>query len=141
MARGDELGADAVGVIEQLAELDPVVALHAGIGRAAGRVFVDEVVDDPAELGVEIQRVKRNAQAIGDAAGVGGIGGGAAALFVVEAVDDGESCGELHRPLKRARRTATGDWWPWRMKTPITSWPCCDQQVGRDAGIDTAGHG
>ena len=70
MAGGDELGADAVGIVEQLAELEPVVAHHAGIGRARGRVLGDEIIDDPAELVLKIQRVERNVEPIGHAAGI-----------------------------------------------------------------------
>ena len=87
MPRGDELGPDAVGIVEQLAELEPVVALHARVGRAAAGVFVDEVVDDLPELGLQVQGIKRNVQPVGHAAGVLGVAGRAAALLVVGPLD------------------------------------------------------
>ena len=81
MARGHPLGPDAVGILQQLAELQPGVADDARIGRAAGGVFGDEIVDDPAEFLLEIQHVKGYAQPVGHAAGIGRIGRAAAALF------------------------------------------------------------
>ena len=90
MAGGDEIGPDAVGIVEQLAELQPVVADDAGIGGAAGGVFVHEIVDDPAELVLEIEGIKRDVEPIGHAAGVAGVHGGAAAFFMLGPLDDGE---------------------------------------------------
>ena len=81
MAGGDLLGADAVGVLGQFAELQPGVADDAGIGRSPGRVLGDEVIDDPRELLLEVQDVEGDAQAVGDASGVVGVGLAAAALF------------------------------------------------------------
>ena len=114
MTRRDKLGVHAIGIIEQLAELDPVVALHTRIRRAAGRVLGDEIVDDLDELSLQIQRVKRDAELVGDAAGVFGVARGAAALLVVEPA----------ALLVGSPTALTGDCSPWRMKTPITSWPC-----------------
>ena len=86
MSGRQEFGPDAVGVIEQLAEFDSVVAHHARIGRASDGVFIDEVIDDAAKFFFEIECVKRNAQSLGDAATVFGIGRTAAALFVIGSV-------------------------------------------------------
>ena len=77
-----------------------------------------------AELGVEVQRVERNREPIGDAAGVLGVGGGAAALLVIEPIDDGQRRRESTRLTVRRLAHATGEACPWRMKTPITSCPC-----------------
>ena len=82
MARGDELGADAVGVVEQLAEFQPGVADDARVGRAAGDVLVDEVVDDPVELVLEVEDIEGDVQHLGHAAGIGGVGRAAAAARV-----------------------------------------------------------
>ena len=128
MAGGDELGADAVGVVEQLAELDPVVALHAGIRRAPGRVLVDEVVDDLPELVLQIERVERDAELVGHAAGVVGVGARCSSLAcgrggTMELSDAERACRRL-APAAGSSLHATGDCSPWRMKTPITSWPC-----------------
>src|SRR5688572_14050510 len=84
MARRNELRADAVGIVKKLAELDPIVALHARVGRAACRIFGDEVINDLAELGLKVERIERDAELVGDAPRILGIGGRAAALFVMK---------------------------------------------------------
>jgi hypothetical protein len=56
-----------------LAELQPVVAAHARIGRPPGVIFADEVVDDPGEILFEIEDVERDSQLPGNAACVGGV--------------------------------------------------------------------
>ena len=81
MAGGYEVGADAVGIVEQPAELQPGVADDARIGRSTGSVLGDEVIDDPREFLLEVDRVERDIEHVGHAAGVGGIGGGAATLL------------------------------------------------------------
>ena len=91
MAGGDELGPDAVGIVEQLAELEPVVADDAGIRRAGRRYSSDEIIDDPAELVRRFRRVKRNIEPIGHAAGIGGVAGAAAALLVIGPRRDGSA--------------------------------------------------
>jgi hypothetical protein len=50
VTRGDEFGANTVGIVKQLAELDPVVAHDTGIGSAPDRVFLDKVIDDLAKF-------------------------------------------------------------------------------------------
>ena len=85
MARGDPLGPDAVGVLEQFAEFEPRIAHDARVGRAAGRVFGDEIADNLAELLLEVDGVERDSQAIGHPPGVVGIGGRAAALLAARA--------------------------------------------------------
>ena len=80
---GDELGSHAVGVIEQLAELEPVVALHAGVRRPPAGVLVHEIVDDLLELRLQVQGVERNIQLIGHAAGILRITGTATTLLVI----------------------------------------------------------
>jgi hypothetical protein len=101
MTRGNALRSDAVGIVEQLAELEPVVADDAGIRRAGRAIFADEIVDDLAELVGEVQGVKRNVEQFSHAAGIGGVGGAAAALLVVgPRREDCERRGA--RPLERA---------------------------------------
>ena len=71
MSGGDVVGADAVGVVGQAAELQPVVAHDAWIGRAASRVLVDEVVDDVLlKLVLEVNDVVRDADSCGSGTGV-----------------------------------------------------------------------
>ena len=102
MAGGDEVGLQLLAVGPQLAELQPVVAHHAWIRRAAGEILVGEVIDDAVEIALEIQRVKRNVEPVGDAAGVAGIDGAATALLVVGA-------------------SSSAPWTPVRMNRPMTS--------------------
>ncbi len=80
MPGGDVVGVDGPGVGVELAELQPVVAADAGVGRAAGVVFADEVVDDAAEVALEVEHVEGHTKLPRDRAGVGGIVDGAAAL-------------------------------------------------------------
>ena len=65
------LGADGARGLEQLVELEVVVAQRAGDGRAAGEVLVDEGPHDIAlEALLLVDDVVGNAQVLGDAAGV-----------------------------------------------------------------------
>ena len=81
MTRGDLPGPDALGVLQQLAEFQPRVANHAGIGRAAGSVLGDEVTDNPIEFPLKINCIEGNFQSLGDAPCIGRITGATAALF------------------------------------------------------------
>ncbi len=83
VAGGDEVRADGFGVAGELAEFQVFVAADAGVGGAAAIIFADEVVDDAAEIVLEVEGVKGDIQQSGDVAGVGGVGGGAAALVVL----------------------------------------------------------
>ena len=80
VAGGDEIGADGMGVAGEFAELEVFVATDAGVGGAAGIVLADEVIDDPAEIVLEVEGIEGDVEDAGDVAGVGGVGGGAAAL-------------------------------------------------------------
>src|SRR6185503_1698631 len=65
----DEIAIELARAAHQLPELEPVVALHAGIGSAAREVFPDEVLDHVRlEVLLEIQHVMREAHAAGDRA-------------------------------------------------------------------------
>ncbi len=86
MAGGDELGAELLRERPELAELQPGVAHDARVRRAAERVLVGEVVDDLVELALEVERVERDVEPVGDAAGVAGVDRGAATLLVVRRV-------------------------------------------------------
>ncbi len=69
-------GRDAVrsyrgGPLEQVTELGPAVAVHAGHRGPTGPILGQEVVDDiPPELLLEIQDVERDADPVGRGAGV-----------------------------------------------------------------------
>ena len=67
MPGGHEVGAELLAVRPELAELEPVVANHAGIRRAAGEIFVGKVIDDAVEVAFEIESVKRYVETVGDA--------------------------------------------------------------------------
>ena len=83
VAGGDEVGFELQAVCPQPAELERAVADDTGIGRASREVFVGEIVDDPGELALEVERVKRDVQLVGDAAGVGSVRRAAATLLVI----------------------------------------------------------
>lgn len=88
---GDELRIDRISVVEEFAELDPVVALHAGVWGSSTSVFIDEVVDDFSEIGLKVEGVEGDSEQIGDASSICRIAGAAASLFVVEtSLQDGE---------------------------------------------------
>ena len=71
MAGGDVLRAELVGALDEPAELEVLVAHHARIRRAAGLVFLGEVLDDLAlELRRFVNEVIGNAQLVADGAGV-----------------------------------------------------------------------
>ena len=99
MAGGHKVGLHAVGIVEQPAEFEPGVADDTGIGRSRRGVLRHEIVDDPAELILEIQGIKRNIQAVGHPPGVFGIDGGAATLLVCRPL------GNRQNGLPRGRST------------------------------------
>ena len=86
MAGGDVLGAKLVGAVDQSAEFQILVAHDARVGRAAGFVFVGEILDD---LGLKfrgfIDEIVRHAELVADGAGVAD--GLRAAAFVLGARD------------------------------------------------------
>ncbi len=82
VAGGHEVGLHLPAVGPELAELQPVVADDARVGRAPGQVLVGEVVDDAAEVTLEVEGVEGDVEPVGDAAGVAGVLGAAAAPFV-----------------------------------------------------------
>ncbi len=82
MAGGDVVCADGFGVAGELSEFEVFVAADAGVGGAAAVIFADEVVDDSAEVVLEVEGVEGDIEEAGDLACVGGIAGGAAALVV-----------------------------------------------------------
>ena len=83
MTGGHEICSELLPIGPQLAELEPGVANDARVGRAAGEVLVGEVVDDPAEMLLEVEGVERDVEPIRDAAPVARIDGRAAAFFAV----------------------------------------------------------
>ena len=71
VAGGDALGADLARGDEELIELYVIVADGAGDGRAACEIIGDEGADDGVlEFALEIDDVERDAEMLGDAAGV-----------------------------------------------------------------------
>ena len=141
----DEFGIDSIGVVEQATELDPMIALHAGIGRSTTQIVIDEIIDDAAKVLLEIEGVKRDVHLRCDAAGIGGVRRGTASLLVI-----GSSLGQTaqYRQIGRGQPargiSSTRQTWldssPCRMKTPITSWPASSSKVRSDARIDAATH-
>ncbi len=82
---------DLLSELPQASELQPVVAHHAGFGRASGEVFVGEVVLDASEGVLEVECMEGDIERIGDASCIGGVGGTAAALPMSgRAIDDGQ---------------------------------------------------
>ena len=71
MAGGNKLGADLACKVPQLAELEPVVAHHAGVRRASREVLLREVILDPAERVLKVERVKRNVEHVRHPARIG----------------------------------------------------------------------
>src|SRR5262245_22796940 len=133
----DKLCPDAIRVVKQLAKLDPVVALHARIRRPPGRVLTYEIVDDLDELGLQIQRIKGNAQLIRHPPGVLSIRCRAATLFVMQQL------GAFVSPLKAPRSLlAAGDRRLLTMAHKDTDHvvPLLHQQMGRDARIHSTTH-
>src|SRR5258708_8359692 len=86
MPRGNVVGFQLFAVGPEFAELEPIVANNAGIGCSPGKVFVGEVIDDAAEVALEVESVKRNVEQVGHPAGVAGVDGAAAALLVPGAI-------------------------------------------------------
>src|SRR5437870_5574649 len=71
MTGGDVLSAKLIGPLDQPAEFQVLIAHDAGIGRAAGLVFIGKVLND---LGLKligfVNEVIRNAELVRDSAGV-----------------------------------------------------------------------
>ena len=62
MAGSHKVRIDLSGVIVQLAELQPVIAAHAGVGGSTVVIFPHEVVDDAAKVLLEIADVEGDIQ-------------------------------------------------------------------------------
>ncbi len=92
---GDKVCPDSFGILSQLAELEPVVTAHAGIGRPAAVVFGDEVIDDLREVLLEVQDIERNAQCGRDSTSIGRVENRAAALFIRASLRGGGAFGLL----------------------------------------------
>ena len=72
----DRLRAVGLPLLEQRAELQPVVAVHARVRRAAGEVVADERLDHLlAEVRLEVDRVEWEAESVRNRARVARIGG------------------------------------------------------------------
>src|SRR5271170_4738397 len=85
MSRRNKIRAELIRTINEPAELQILVAHHAGIRRAAGLVFVGEVLDDVLlEFRRLVNEVIRDVELVADGARVGD--GLRAAAFVLRAV-------------------------------------------------------
>ncbi len=85
MSRRDEIRAELIRAVNQPAELQILIAHHARIRRAAGLVFVGEILDDVLlEFRRLVNQVIRNVELVADGARVGD--GLRAAAFVLRAV-------------------------------------------------------
>ena len=127
MAGRDEARTDLARVPVQLAELEPVVAAHARVGRPARGVLVHEVVDDLPELRLQVQRIKRNVEPVGDTASV----------FRVPAIYDYQAQGSARYAdyftfMRLGRPLADVNEWYWiygKMLPPTVRRPLLDQGV------------
>ena len=85
MSGRDEIRTELIGTVNEPAELQILIAHHARIGRAAGLVFVREVLDDVLlEFRRLVNQVIRDVELVADRARVGD--GLRAAAFVLRAV-------------------------------------------------------
>ncbi len=120
MAGGEAVGAEIPRQREQVRELDAHVAADAGNRRAPGHIFVGKPGDHRvAEAAFIIKDIMRDAESIGDRAGVANILPGAAAAG---AANGGAMIVELERHADGLGAGARG-------------------QRGDHARIDAAGHG
>jgi len=84
MAGGERLGAELARGLEQIAKLDRAVALDARHRRLAGRVAVGKIVDHRlTKAALVIQHVVRNADPLGDIAGIVDVLPGAAGALAM----------------------------------------------------------
>jgi hypothetical protein len=85
MAGGEHVRAEFARGLEQVAELDRAVAFDAGDRRLAGEIAVGEVLDHGlAEAGFVVEHVMRDADHLGDAAGVVDVLAGAARALAMQ---------------------------------------------------------
>ena len=81
VAGGHEVAAELGRVVVELAELEPVVAANARIGRAAACVLILEVADDATKVLLEVDDVEGNVEPCGDEACIAGVVDRAASLM------------------------------------------------------------
>src|SRR4051794_26379221 len=79
MSGGDEVGVELLAIRPELAELQPVVANNAGVGRPTVEILVGEIVDDALEVLLEIQSIKGDIELISHPPCVSGVQGAATA--------------------------------------------------------------
>ena len=135
MSRGDPSGAELTGVVVEPSELQPVVASNAWVGRATGVVLVDEVVDDPSEILLEVADVERNVEPARDAACILCIVDRAAALLADAEGLAGRSGALGDRGVQGFTRG------PQTHETADDFQIFLEQQGGRDGRVNAAGHG
>ena len=119
MAGRQRLGAEIAGDLQQVAELDALVAAHAGYRRPAGGIGVGEILDHRgAKALLEVEHVVGDAQPLGDRPGILDVLAGAAGTL---AAGRGTVVVELQ-----------GD------ADHLVALPA--QQAGDDRAVDAAGH-
>ena len=118
--------------------LSQLLHITQGFGVRPTAVFVDEIIDDLPELGLQIERVERDSKPMGDASGVFGVRRrcNSPAYGPARPCTIGSN-GDEPGPSPVAQ--AWTDSSPCRMKTPVISWPA-QQQMRSHAAIDPAGH-
>ena len=120
MAGRQRIGAEFPGGRQQIAELDRAVARDAGDRRLAGQIAFGEAVDHRlAEARLVVEHVMRDAERLGDPAGIVDILAGAAGAL---AVRRGAVIVELQRDADHIVALVL-------------------QEGGHDGGIDAARHG
>ena len=96
VAGGDVLRIDLLSKLPQTSELQPVVALHARIRCASGKVFVRKVILDLQERILKIERMKGNAESICDPSCIRRIFRTAAALAIRSGSDNRQQSRRRH---------------------------------------------
>ena len=120
VARGERIRAEVAGERQQVAELHPLVAAHAGDRRLAAQVGVGEVVDHRLlEARLEVEHVVADTEPVRDAAGI------------VDVLPGAAGAGARPRPARRIELERDADHLVARFR----------QQRCGDRRIDAAGHG
>ena len=131
MAGGHVGRADGVGMVEETAELEPCIASDAGVRRTTTTVLLREIVDDPCEVGGEIEGIERNPETVRNPPRVERVRNAAAALV---------SCPRCRGlALSRRRRPGSRHALPHEDADAVVA--LLDEQGRGDARIDAAGHG
>jgi hypothetical protein len=137
MACGYVFRIDRVGIVKQPTELDPVVALHAWVGRSSVLVFIDEVIDNAFEVFFKIQCIEGDTHFVRYTACISSVARAATSLFVIEsALQDGQKgIGFSRIQFARLARFLA---MPHEDANDLK--PLFLEQMSRDAGVYSAAH-